>query len=130
MANGGSVSEAGITIDAIPAYNTTPERLNYHPQGRDNGYVLGVDGARIYIGGDTEDIPEMRALTDIDVAFLPMEGRFTMDINQAAAAIAAFKPGHVYPYHYGQADIDAFADLIKAGGSGTEVKRGGWYATS
>src|SRR5690606_41343657 len=66
--------------DALPiSYNTTADRLEYHPQGRDNGYVLSIDGKRVYIAGDTEDIPEMRALTDIDIAFVPMNLPFTMD---------------------------------------------------
>jgi hypothetical protein len=72
LANGESTTVGDLTIDAIPAYNMSEDRLQYHPEGRDNGYVLGIDGRRVYIAGDTEDIPEMRALEDIDIAFVPM----------------------------------------------------------
>ena len=129
VANGGSVSEAGITIDAIPAYNTTEGRTNFHPQGRDNGYVLTFDGFRTYISGDTEDIPEMRALKDIDLAFVCMNLPFTMDVNQAASAINEFKPKHVYPYHYRGRDDGTQdpAELAKLVGEGVEVMQHDWY---
>jgi L-ascorbate metabolism protein UlaG (beta-lactamase superfamily) len=130
IANGASTSFGNISIEAVPAYNTTEDRKKYHPQGRDNGYVLTIDGRRVYIAGDTEDIPEMRALKDIYLAFLPMNLPFTMDIGQAAAAIAAFQPSFVYPYHYRGSDIDAFAEQVAAGESGTEVKRAEWYPAS
>ena len=72
LTNGESrVLAKGIKLDAVPAYNTTPGHSQFHPKGRDNGYVLTIDGLRIYIAGDTEDIPEMASLKDIDVAFLP-----------------------------------------------------------
>ena len=79
LANGGTTTVGDIAIEAVPAYNTTEERLQYHPKGRDNGYVLTIDGRRVYIAGDTEDIPEMRALTDIYIAFVPMNLPYTMD---------------------------------------------------
>ncbi len=116
-----------IQIEAVPAYNTTPDRQQYHPEGRDNGYVLGIDGLRVYIAGDTEDIPEMRALEGIDIAFLPMNLPYTMTVEQAAAGVEAFAPRVVYPYHYGESDIDAFTALVADGGSGAEVVRGDWY---
>jgi L-ascorbate metabolism protein UlaG (beta-lactamase superfamily) len=97
IANGETGSFRNITIDAVPAYNTTEDRKKYHPQGRDNGYVLTIDGRRVYIAGDTEDIPEMRSLEDIYIAFLPMNLPFTMDIEQAASAIAAFQPASFIP---------------------------------
>jgi L-ascorbate metabolism protein UlaG (beta-lactamase superfamily) len=127
LANGESTTVGDLDIEAIPAYNTTEERLQYHPPGRDNGYVLGLDGRRIYIAGDTEDIPEMRALEDIDIAFVPMNLPFTMDVNQAASGVAAFAPSYVYPYHYRGSDIDEFERLLGAEGVGTEVVRGEWY---
>ena len=127
IANGESTTVGDITIDAIPAYNTTADRLQYHPQGRDNGYVLSVDGKRVYIAGDTEDIPEMRALTDIDLAFVPMNLPYTMDVTQAADAVAAFAPTYVYPYHYKGSDMDAFASHVKDSGVATEIKSGAWY---
>ena len=124
LKNGESGTIDGIAVDAIPAYNTTEDRKKYHPQGRDNGYVLTVDGSRVYIAGDTEDIPEMRALTDIDLAFVPMNLPFTMDVDQAASAVAEFKPKVVYPYHYKGQDPEAFAAKV---GEGIEVKQGPWY---
>lgn len=127
LANGERAEVAGITIEAIPAYNTTEDRLEFHPQGRDNGYVLGIDGRRVYIAGDTEDIPEMRALENIDIAFLPMNLPYTMDINQAVEAVQAFQPRYVYPYHYGESDVQEFASLVEASGASTVVILGNWY---
>jgi len=129
IANGESSSFNGLGIDAIPAYNITPERLNFHPMGRDNSYVLGFDGFRVYVSGDTEDIPEMRALTNIDLAFVCMNLPFTMDVAAAASAVAEFKPTYVYPYHYrgrdgGTQDPAEFAALV---GASAEVKFGPWY---
>ena len=124
IGNGDSTTVGDMAIDAIPAYNITQDRLKYHPQGRDNGYVLTIDGVRVYIAGDTEDIPEMRALSDIDIAFVPMNLPYTMDEEQAASAVNEFKPTFVYPYHYRDSDIDKFAGLV---GDGVEVKRGPWY---
>ena len=129
MANGDSLSVGDVMIDAIPAYNMTPERANFHPQGRDNGYVITVDGLRVYVSGDTEDIPEMRALENIDIAFVCMNLPFTMDAASAASAVSEFAPTYVYPYHYrgrdnGTQDPAEFAALLT---SATEVKYGGWY---
>ena len=97
IGNGETTKVGEIGIEAVPAYNTTEERLKYHPKGRDNGYVLTIDGKRIYIAGDTEDIPEMRALKDIDVAFVPMNLPYTMTTEQAASAVAEFKPDYRLP---------------------------------
>ena len=129
IANGESTEFNGVTIDAIPAYNTTEGRTNFHPQGRDNGYVLTFDGFRTYVSGDTEDIPEMRALKDIDLAFVCMNLPFTMDVNQAASAINEFKPKHVYPYHYRGRDDGTQdpAELAKLVGEGVEVMQHDWY---
>jgi L-ascorbate metabolism protein UlaG (beta-lactamase superfamily) len=129
LANGESNTAGGISIDAIPAYNISPDRLNFHPQGRDNGYVLGIDGLRIYVSGDTEDIPEMRALENIDIAFVCMNMPFTMDATAAASAVSEFAPTYVYPYHYrgrdnGTQDPRELADMLT---SETEVKLGNWY---
>lgn len=129
IANGQSTDFNGIGIKAIPAYNTTEERLKFHPEGRDNGYVLSIDGFRVYVSGDTEDIPEMRALRDIDLAFVCMNLPFTMDVEAAASAVAEFAPRYVYPYHYrgrdnGTQDPAEFAGLM---GDAVEVKLGNWY---
>ncbi len=130
VANGGSTTFNGLSIDAIPAYNITEGRLDFHPQGRDNGYVLNFEGFRVYVSGDTEDIPEMRALQDIGLCFLCMNLPFTMTAEQAASAVAEFKPRFVYPYHYrgrdgGTQDPQAFADMV---GDAAEVKLHDWYA--
>ncbi|KMK68643.1 MBL fold metallo-hydrolase [Puniceibacterium sp. IMCC21224] len=129
IGNGESSEFSGVGIDAIPAYNTTEGRTNFHPQGRDNGYVLSFDGFKVYISGDSEDIPEMRALEGIDLAFLCMNLPFTMDVAAAASAVADFKPSYVYPYHYrgrdgGTQDPAEFAALV---GESVEVKMGDWY---
>ena len=129
LANGASVALRSGTLTAIPAYNTTEGRTQFHPQGRDNGYVLDYFGFRIYVSGDTEDIPEMRALQNIDLAFVCMNLPFTMDASAAASAVAEFAPKYVYPYHYrgrdgGTQDPADFAALLPAG---IETKLGGWY---
>lgn len=127
IANGENTTVGDIEIEAIPAYNTTEGRLQYHPEGRDNGYVLTIDGRRVYIAGDTEDIPEMRALEDIYVAFVPMNLPYTMDIDQASSAVAEFQPAYVYPYHYRDSDVEAFAEKVAAAEVETEVILGPWY---
>ncbi|MGR3662633.1 MAG: MBL fold metallo-hydrolase [Paracoccaceae bacterium] len=129
IANGDSALFNDLTVKAIPAYNTTEGRTNFHPQGRDNGYVLDFKGFRVYISGDTEDIPEMRALENIDLAFVCMNLPFTMDVNAAASAIAAFKPTYVYPYHYRGRDDGTQdpAELAKLLGDQVETKFGNWY---
>lgn len=127
MANGDQVDALGARIEAVPAYNTTPDRLQYHPKGRDNGYVLTIGGKRFYIAGDTEDTPEMRALQDIEVAFLPMNLPYTMTIEQAADAVAAFTPATVFPYHHRDSDVQAFAGLVEASGAGSTVVLANWY---
>jgi L-ascorbate metabolism protein UlaG (beta-lactamase superfamily) len=113
LANGALITVNGILIEAVPAYNTTPGREMYHPKGRDNGYVLTIGGKRIYIAGDTEDIPEMRDRKNIDIAFLPMNLPYTMSPEQAADAAMAFMPKILYPYHYGDTDVSKLLYLMK-----------------
>lgn len=130
LANGEEGTWGDVSIQAIAAYNTTEDRLNFHPQGRDNGYVVDLGGFRVYISGDTEDVPEMRALEDIDLAFVCMNLPFTMDVAAAADAVREFAPTAVYPYHYrgrdnGTQDPQEFADLV---GDAAEVKMGPWYS--
>lgn len=127
MANGDTVEVLDLQIEAIPAHNTTEDRMQYHPRGRDNGYVLTIGGKRFYIAGDTEPTPEMLALTDIDVAFLPMNLPYTMTVEQAAEAVAAFKPTVVFPYHFRDSDVNEFARLVESGGSGSLVIIANWY---
>ena len=118
LANGESHALAkGIALEAVPAYNTTPGHTQFHPKGRDNGYVLTIDGLRIYIAGDTEDIPEMAKLKDIDVAFLPCNQPYTMTPEQVAKAARTIKPKVLFPYHYSQTPIKRVAELL----SGTSI---------
>ena len=106
MTNGEHLSlPHDIEIEAVPAYNTSPDKLQFHPRGRDNGYVLSLDGLRIYIAGDTEVIPEMRELKDIDIAFLPCNLPYTMTPQQLIEAAEIIKPKVLYPYHFGTTDL-------------------------
>ncbi|MGP1435788.1 MAG: MBL fold metallo-hydrolase [Phocaeicola sp.] len=109
-----------IMLDVVPAYNTTPDHLQFHPKGVGNGYVLTIDGVRIYIAGDTEDIPEMSYLKDIDVAFLPVNQPYTMTVDQAVHAAEMFSPKVLYPYHFGQTDVNPIQTRLE--NSGTEVR--------
>ena len=121
LTNGESraISKA-VALDAVPAYNTTPGRERFHPKGRDNGYVLTIDGLRIYIAGDTEDIPEMASLKNIDVAFLPCNQPYTMTLKQAARAARTIKPKVLFPYHYSSTPVKNVEELLA--GSGIDVR--------
>ena len=113
MTNGEScVIAKNITLAAVSAYNTTSGRTQFHPKGRDNGYVLTLDGLRIYIAGDTEDIPEMAKLKDIDIAFLPCNQPYTMTPQQVAKAAKTIKPKVLFPYHYSETPIKRVVELL------------------
>lgn len=126
LANGANQTVGGVNVEAIPMYNLTAERLKFHDKGRGNGYVLTLGGKRIYLSGDTEDIPEMRALKNIDVAFVCMNLPYTMTVEQAADGVKAFKPKIVYPYHYRGSDVQKFKQLVDAAGS-IDVRLREWY---
>jgi L-ascorbate metabolism protein UlaG (beta-lactamase superfamily) len=126
LSNGQKQEIQGVTIEAVPMYNLTQDRLKYHSKGRGNGYVVTLGGKRIYISGDTEDIPEMRALKNIDVAFVCMNLPYTMTVEQAASAVKEFKPKIVYPYHYRGSDTEKFKQLVGPD-SGVEVRLRDWY---
>ncbi|QPM92114.1 MBL fold metallo-hydrolase [Pseudooceanicola algae] len=128
MENGQNAELLGLPIEAIPAYNFTEERLQYHPKGRDNGYIIEVGGKRVYIAGDTEDTDEMKALEDIDIAFVPFNMPYTMTEAQAATGVGGFAPGVVYPYHYNDSDLDLFESLLSEQDVPTDVVRGTWYS--
>lgn len=105
-----------IGIRAVPAYNLVNKRDNgepYHPMGEGNGYLLTFNKTKVYIGGDTEDIPEMADLKDIDYAFLPMNLPYTMTPEMVARAARSFKPKVLYPYHYGDTDPKQLVELLK-----------------
>ena len=117
LKNGDKVKIANdITIEAVPAYNTTPGREKFHPKGRDNGYILTLDGMRIYIAGDTEDIPEMANIKDISIAFLPCNQPYTMTIEQAANAAKIIKPKVLFPYHYNATPVNKLIPLLSREG--------------
>ncbi|MCA0152945.1 MBL fold metallo-hydrolase [Winogradskyella vincentii] len=129
--NGQSYSGDNILVEAIPMYNLREEALKFHEKGRGNGYILSIEDQRIYISGDTEDIPEMRNLKNIDKAFVCMNLPYTMTVESAASAVLEFKPKTVYPYHYrgtnGLSDIAKFKSLIEAKNDEIEVKLLNWY---
>jgi len=123
LRNGEAKTLAGIPVTAVPAYNVRHMRSPgnpFHPKGVGNGYVIDFAGTRVYVAGDTEDIPEMRALRAIDVAFLPMNLPYTMTPEMVAAAATAFRPGLLYPYHFGDTDTGRLVELLR--GSGIEVR--------
>jgi L-ascorbate metabolism protein UlaG (beta-lactamase superfamily) len=125
MTNGASTSAMGVTIDAIPAYNAN------HPLGTGNGYILTIGDKRIYMSGDTGNIAEMRALTNIDVAFVCMNVPFTMSVDQAVIAVRAFQPKVIYPYHFRNQDgtfanLDTFKQMV-GHDLGIEVRARTWY---
>lgn len=124
--NGNFKERLGFSVRAIAMYNLRKEALQYHTIGRGNGYVIEKDGKRVYISGDTEDIPEMRSLRDIDIAFVCMNLPYTMTELQAAHAVVDFKPTIVYPYHYrgkeGFSDIHIFRDYVKKSYVGNEIQ--------
>jgi L-ascorbate metabolism protein UlaG (beta-lactamase superfamily) len=128
LANGESTTWDKWKIDAVPMYNLkrgpSPGAL-YHDKGRGNGYVLTYGGTRFYIAGDTEGIPEMRALKNIDVAFVPMNLPYTMTPEEAADAVRAFHPRIVYPFHYRGSDPEVFKKALD--GTGIDVRLRNWY---
>ncbi len=111
MKNGEEGEAAGFIIEAVPAYNK--KNRQFHPKGRDNGYVVTFGDKRLYIGGDTEYIPEMGDLKNIDIAFLPMNIPYTMTIEMMVKAAEAFKPKILYPYHYRGSDMEKLASKMK-----------------
>lgn len=125
--NGMQTSQMAIMIKAVPMYNLPQDTESRHPKGRGNGYLLTIDGKSIYISGDTEDIQEMRALEDVDIAFVCMNLPYTMDINQAASAVLEFKPSIVYPYHHRGQDINAFKKLVNDKNRKIDVRVRNWY---
>ena len=128
LANGGVTNWAslgGLSVEAVPAYNAN------HPKGVGNGYVLNLGGRRIYFSGDTEDVAEMKALPNIDVAFLCMNVPFTMTVARAAGAVREFRPRFVYPYHYRNQDgtfanLESFRQQVGTD-SGVEIRLRKWY---
>jgi len=116
MQNGDEHAVNGVTIEAVPAYNLVHKRENgqpFHPKGVGNGYVMTFGDKRVYVAGDTENIPEMKKLQDIDCAFLPMNLPYTMTPEMVADAAKAFQPKILYPYHYGNTDTSKLVELLR-----------------
>ena len=111
-----------FTIEAVPAYNYSEGRTQFHPKGRDNGYILTIDGLRIYIAGDTEDIPEMSAVKDIDIAFLPCNQPYTMTPDQLVKVAKIIKPKVLFPYHYGQTDLSSIPEQLRNDGIDVRIR--------
>ena len=123
VANGDSLLlNEDIKLEAVPAYNTTEGHLQFHPKGRDNGYILTLDGLRIYIAGDTEDIPEMGQLGDIDIAFLPCNQPYTMTTEQLVKAAKMVKPRVLFPYHYGQTNVSGIPQQLNEEGIDVRIR--------
>ena len=124
MANGDVATVAGYRVEAVPAYNLVnmrSEGVPYHPKGNGNGYLIDFADVRVYVAGDTENTPEMKALQEVDVAFLPMNLPFTMNPEMVADAARAFRPRILYPYHFGQTDTGELVRLLE-GEEGIEVR--------
>jgi L-ascorbate metabolism protein UlaG (beta-lactamase superfamily) len=116
MENGDVKTIGGIQIEAVPAYNIEHKRSSgqpFHPKGIGNAYVVDLGGVRVLIGGDTENVPEIKALKDIDIAFLPMNLPYTMTPEMVADAARAMRPKVLYPYHYGKTDPEKLTELLK-----------------
>lgn len=119
MTNGTALDYRGISIQAIPAYNSN------HPKGNGNGYILTLGGIKLYVSGDTDDIPEMRALRNIDIAFVCMDNQFNMGMPKAASAVREFRPKVVFPYHYNTQNTATFKQLVGTD-LGIEVRLRKW----
>ena len=116
MKNGEKQTVRGLPIEAVPAYNIVHMRDSgqpFHPKGIGNGYIITFSNLKVYIAADTENTPEMKSLTGIDIAFLPMNLPYTMTPEMVADAVKAFQPGILYPYHYGSTDPQKLIELLR-----------------
>lgn len=126
LPNGGTMGRLGIDIEAIPMYNMTEDRLQYHTKGRGNGYVLTFGDTRVYVSGDLEDPAELRNLQGIDVAFVDFDEPEATTPEATAAAVRRLAPKFVYPYNYGNADAVHFKELV-GWSSDIKVRIRAWY---
>ena len=122
MKNGDKREETSFTLEAVPAYNYTEGHTQFHPKGRDNGFIFTMDGLRIYVAGDTEDIPEMADVKDIDIAFLPCNQPYTMTTEQLIKAARIIKPKVLFPYHYSQTDVSGIPAALKSDGIEVRIR--------
>lgn len=132
LKNGEMKKRRSIAVEAVPMYNLPETDESRHPKGWGNGYVITMGGKRVYVSGDTEDIPEMRQLENIDVAFVCMNLPYTMTIEQAASAVLDFEPEIMYPFHFrgsdGFADVEQFKKMVNEGTDAVEVRLRDWYS--
>lgn len=129
MKNGDHDVFAAIPVEAVAMYNTTPAKMNFHPKGLGNGYVLGFADKRVYVAGDTEETPELAHLANIDLAFIPANLPYTQTVEAAAKWVTDFRPKMVFPYHYRNqdgttSDMAAFSTLV---GKASLVRLRKWY---
>jgi len=116
MKNGDRLNLLGLQIEAVPAYNLVhkrPDGQPFHPRGAGNGYVITFGDKRVYVAGDTENVPEMKNLKNLDIAFLPMNLPYTMTPEMVAEAAKWIKPAILYPYHYGDTNTSRLVTLLK-----------------
>lgn len=126
MKNGDTRIVGGLKIETVPAYNIVHMQstgVPFHPQGVGNGYVITFGDKRVYVAGDTENIPEMKQLTAIDIAFLPMNVPYTMTPEMVANAAKSFNPKILYPYHFGETDTSKIVDLLKDSGTKVRIRK-------
>ena len=128
IANEETKEVMGMNVTGIAMYNLPDDESSRHNKGRGNGYIIDFGGKHVYLSGDTEDIPEMRALENIDIAFVCMNLPFTMDIYQAASAVVAFQPVVMYPYHHRGQDIHKFKAIVDLAEIDTEIRLKDWYS--
>lgn len=128
LGNGETKEVMGVNVTGVAMYNLPDDESSRHKKGRGNGYVIDFGGTRVYLSGDTEDVPEMRALENIDIAFVCMNLPYTMDIYQAASAVVEFQPDVMYPYHHRGQDIQKFKTIVDLAGINTEILLKDWYS--
>lgn len=130
IANEESTTQIGLTITGVAMYNLPDDESSRHKKGRGNGYVINFGDKKVYLSGDTEDVPEMRNLENIDIAFVCMNLPYTMDIYQAASAVIDFEPTIMYPYHHRGQDIQKFKELLSDGNPNVKVVLKDWYSSN
>lgn len=128
IANEETKEVLGMSVTGVAMYNLPDDESSRHNKGRGNGYVIDFGGKHVYLSGDTEDVPEMRNLENIDVAFVCMNLPYTMDVFQAASAVVAFKPAVMYPYHHRGQDIEKFKAIVDLADIETEIRLKDWYS--
>jgi L-ascorbate metabolism protein UlaG (beta-lactamase superfamily) len=130
IGNEETTTQMGIPITGVAMYNLPDDESSRHKKGRGNGYVIDFGGTNVYLSGDTEDIPEMRNLENIDIAFVCMNLPYTMDIYQAASAVIEFSPTTMYPYHHRGQDIERFKEIMSVGNPEVNVILKDWYPSN